>query len=405
MVKQIIQRLKTADLTKYKSIPFWSWNGTLEKEVLREQIRWMHDSGIGGFFMHARSGLKTEYLSEEWMECIEVCTEEAEKLGMDAWAYDENGWPSGFVGGKLLEDPQNCDQYILAKQGDYDADASVSYLLTEQEMVRVHEKSVEGTYLNLYICTSNSTADILNPAVVDKFLALTHEAYKERFGKDFSKKIKGFFTDEPQYQRWHTPYTRMLESYYREHFGEDILDSLGLLFVEKQGYRAFRYRYWKTLQHLMLESFGRKTFEWCDKNGVQITGHYIQEDTLAGQMLCCGGIMPFYEYEHIPGIDWLGRESKNELSPRQVVSVARQLGKKQVLTETFAVCGWDVLPGDLRRIAGFQYVNGVNLMCQHLIPYTECGTRKYDYPAHYSPINPWVKEDFKDFNDYFTRLG
>ena len=50
-------------------------------------------------------------------------------------------------------------------------------------------------------------------------------------------------------------------------------------------------------------------------------------------------------------------------------------------------------------------MNGVNLMCQHLIPYTECGTCKYDYPAHYSHINPWVKEDFKEFNDYFTRLG
>lgn len=46
--------------------------------------------------MHARSGLLTEYLSEEWMQCIEVCAEEAQKLDMKAWFYDENGWPSGF---------------------------------------------------------------------------------------------------------------------------------------------------------------------------------------------------------------------------------------------------------------------------------------------------------------------
>lgn len=31
---------------------------------------------------------------------------------MDAYAYDENGWPSGFVGGKLLEDIKNHDKYI-----------------------------------------------------------------------------------------------------------------------------------------------------------------------------------------------------------------------------------------------------------------------------------------------------
>lgn len=116
--------------------------------------------------------------------------------------------------------------------------------------------------------------------------------------------------------------------------------------------------------------------------------------------------MPFYEYEHIPGIDWLGNESyqKGELSPKQVSSVAAQLGKKQIITETFGCCGWDVTPTDLKRIAGFQYVNGINMICHHLIPYTERGSRKYDHPAHYSTINPWVKEGFRDFNEYFTRL-
>ena len=64
----------------------------------------MKDNGIGGFFMHARGGLKTQYMSEEWMYCIDACCDEAEKLGMNAWGYDENGWPSGFAGGKLLED-------------------------------------------------------------------------------------------------------------------------------------------------------------------------------------------------------------------------------------------------------------------------------------------------------------
>lgn len=88
-----------------------------------------------------------------------------------------------------------------------------------------------------------STADILNPDVVKQFLELTHEAYYKRFGDAFSDKIAGFFTDEPQYYRDHTPYTDMVAQY-----GENILDYLGLLFVEKRGYRSFRYRYWKALQ-------------------------------------------------------------------------------------------------------------------------------------------------------------
>ena len=79
-----------------------------------------------------------------------------------------------------------------------------------------------------------------------------------------------------------------------------------------------------------------------------------------------GGIMPFYEYEHIPGMDWLGREIHTEVAPRQVFSASAQLGKKHVLTETFACAGWDVTPKELKRIAEWQYVNGVNQMCQHL---------------------------------------
>ncbi|MBO5070148.1 MAG: hypothetical protein J6C37_07280 [Roseburia sp.] len=404
-MKQITEKLAKIP-AGYQPIPFWSWNDALDPEELKRQIHWMYDNGIGGFFMHARGGLKTSYLSEEWMHCTETCCDEAEKLGMNAWAYDENGWPSGFAGGKLLEDEANRDMYILHKTGAFDASADVSYLLDGDKLIRVGETTAaDGQYLNLYLRRSASTVDILNPDVVQKFINITHEQYKEHFGEDFSKKVKGFFTDEPQYYRWDTPYTPMVKTYFKERYGEDIFDNLGLLFVEKEGYRTFRYRYWLSMQKLMVQNFGKKIYDWCEENGVQLTGHYVEESSMGYQIMCCGGTMPFYEYEHIPGIDWLGAGTDNELAARQLGSAARQLGKKQMLTETFGCCGWDISPSELRRVAGFQYACGVNLMCHHLVPYSEHGQRKRDYPAHYHPVNPWVKEHFKDFNDYFSRLG
>ena len=334
------------DLDKYRPLPFWSWNDKLEPEELKRQIRWMNDSGIGGFFMHARAGLKTEYLSEEWMKCIETCCDEAKKLGMEAWAYDENGWPSGFAGGRLLEDMENRDRYITYEIGAFDGAADCSYLLEGEQLVRVDEGETAKEYLNLYIHYAASTVDILNPDVVEKFLTITHCKYKERFGSEFSNQLKGFFTDEPQYYRWRTPYTPMIAKYFMEEYGEDILDSLGLLFVEKEGYRSFRYRYWCSMQKLMLQNFAKKIYKWCDENHIQLTGHYVEEVSMGLQNTSCGGVMPFYEYEHIPGIDWLTRETGNELSPRQLGSAARQLGKKQALTETFGLCGWDVTPAE-----------------------------------------------------------
>jgi len=405
-MNKIIEKIneKYAD---YLPIPFWSWNDELDPQELRRQIRWMKDSGIGGFFMHARGGLKTGYLSEDWMECVEACCEEAREQGMDAWAYDENGWPSGFCGGKLLEEEENRDMYITHETGAYDARADVSYLLGEEKLIRVcqGQDTAEGQYLNVYLHRSVSTADILDPDVVDKFIASTHEQYKAYFGEDFAKKIKGFFTDEPQYYRDGSPYTTMVQKYFKEQYGEDIMDGLGLLFVEKEGYRTFRYRYWLAMQTLMVQNFGKKIYDWCEENGVQLTGHYVEENGLMFQLMCCAGIMPLYEYMHLPGIDWLGKSLDPEISPRQLNSVVHQLGKKQMMTETFACCGWDISPAELRRIAGIQYVCGVNKMCHHLVPYSEHGQRKRDYPAHYHPVNPWVKEHFKEFNEYFAKLG
>lgn len=403
MDKKILDSIKNADVSEYRALPFWSWNDELKPEELVWQIKWMKENGFGGYFMHARGGLTTEYLGDDWFDCVKACLDAGDEQGMESWAYDENGWPSGFAGGKLLSDPKNCDKYLTTSVGEYDGNALVSYLLEGENLVRTTE-SGKGEYLNVYEHTSNSTADILNPEVMDKFLELTHVEYKKRMGEKWSS-VKGFFTDEPQYFRWAHPYTDMIAKHFKEKYGEDILDGLGLMFVEKEGYRQFRYRYWLGMQSLMLENFGKKIYDWCDENGSALTGHYVEECNLWAQLMCNGGIMPYYEYMHIPGMDHLGAVVGTPVAPKQLSSVARQLGKKRVLTETFACCGWNATPRLNKRIAEWQFVNGVNLMCQHLLPYSEHGQRKRDYPAHYSWSNPWVREDYRTFNDYFARLG
>ena len=391
-------------LPEFQSVPFWSWNDKLDKDILTRQIQWMKQQGIGGFFMHARGGLRTEYMSEEWMQCVDACIKAAEEQGMQAWIYDENGWPSGFAGGKLLQKEENLDAHITYKIGAYDADAWLTYSLEKEKLRRVTEQT-QGQCLNLYLNISPSTVDILNPAVIDQFLEETHEKYAQRYGDKLPEKLAGIFTDEPQYYRWGVAYTRTMPQVFLKRYGEDVLDSLGLLFVEKEGYRTFRYRYWLTMHQLMLSSFGKKIYNWCEEHGIKLTGHYVEEQNLSGQMSCCAGVMPFYKYMHMPGIDWLNRWVGNKLSLRQIASVAQQYGKEQVLSETYGCCGWDVTPTELKKIGDFQYVGGVNRTCQHLIPYTEHGQRKRDYPSHFSHINPWIGEYFKDFNDYFTRLG
>lgn len=390
-------------MKKGTSIPFWSWNDKLENKKLLEQIDWFKENHFGGFIMHARSGLRTQYLGEEWFDSIKACCRHAKKLGLEAWAYDENGWPSGFVGGKLLETPKYREHYMKTSTGKYDEKAFLHYDLDKEELCLTEDKNAENC-LNLYNIESNSNVDILDDEVVDAFIQNTHELYKKELGEDFSS-IQGFFTDEPQYSRVGAPIPHKIQEYFLKEYGEDPIPKLGLLYLEKEGYQKFRFRYWKACQTLMLENFAKKVYNWCDENGVKMIGHYVEERDNYSQMLFNAGIMPFYEYLHYPGIDWLCRRYMNLCAMRQMASVAAQLERKFTLSEMFAMTGWDVTPQELKNIADYQYMFGVNLMCQHLVPYSESGNRKRDYPAHFTPFNPWVGRGMGEFNEYFDSLG
>jgi len=405
MALEALKKALNGNLKDNKSIPFWSWNNALDEKELVKQIEDMHAVGIGGFIMHARTGLKDEYLSDKWFSCIEACLKKAKELDMHAWAYDENGWPSGFVGGKLLENVEYRARFLSYKQTDfYDKEAFAVYVKQGEDYKRIDEEIVgEEQYHCVYVHISPANTDILKPEVVDAFIRETHEKYYERFADSFGKELVGFFTDEPQYYRAATPYSEEVEKAFKAK-GKDVRDGLIWLFLQEEGGYEFRMEYYRTLNELYLENFYKKVYDWCEAHGCMLTGHSIEECSVYQQMYGGAGCMSTYEYEHIPGVDFLGRNCATELSPKQVGSVASQLGKKYVLTETFACGGYDTTPKELKSIADFQYFNGVNMTCQHLYPYSLASQGKFDHPPFFSPQANWFKE-FKEFNDYFTRLG
>lgn len=98
----------------YRPAPFWFLNHKLEKAEIVRQIKLMHEAGAGGFFMHPRAGLKIPYGSDEWFNMIWIIVDEAEKLGMKAWLYDEDPYPSGPAGGKVFfENPEFAARQVI----------------------------------------------------------------------------------------------------------------------------------------------------------------------------------------------------------------------------------------------------------------------------------------------------
>ena len=51
--------------------------------------------------------------ANEFALSIEVCMDEADKYDMEAWVYDENGWPSGFANGIVPSQSNDyCQKWI-----------------------------------------------------------------------------------------------------------------------------------------------------------------------------------------------------------------------------------------------------------------------------------------------------
>lgn len=402
----ISEILKNADLKAFNPVPFWSINSKLERGEIERQISEMKNFGLGGFIFHARAGLETPYLSDEWFDMVKVALEKAKELGLKVWLYDEYGWPSGFVGGKLLKDEKNRAGFLRYRvKATFDRSAFAVFVKNGDNYERV-ERPVEeiNEYHTIYRLLSDAYCDILNPRVTELFIKETHEKYYERFKNSFGKELAGFFTDEPQYYRYETPISSVCEEEYRNVYDENLKDGLIWLFVQDENGYSFRVKYYSLLNKLYCENYFKRLYDWCDLRGVSLTGHSVEETFFFTQMWGGADCATSYLYEHIPAIDNLARDGTAEISAKSIGSVAAQTGKKLVLTETFGCSGYGVTPKDLKLIADKQYVYGVDLMCQHLYNYTFSKLGKIDCPPSFGRIMPW-KSFYKSFNGYFSKLG
>ncbi|MCD6384953.1 glycoside hydrolase, partial [Candidatus Sumerlaeota bacterium] len=422
--------------TKYRSVAFWSWNDDLKPEELKRQIKLIKSGGWGGFFMHARLGLITRYLSSEWMECVRVCIEEAERSGLFAWLYDEYKWPSGFAGGIV---PAQSEKFRLkalvllqmknakSKIRNQETTLTTNPTCKEENLIGIEEKTNykflkaelhQGKELCFYVYTSppgeswfNGTCyvDLLNPETVKEFIKCTHQAYASRFSAHFCGRVPGIFTDEPSISFFtlpspSLPWTDEFPKRFMQENGYSILDHLTELFFDTGNFHKIRFDYWRTITHLFVESFTQQIYNWCEKNHLLLTGHFMKEDSILEQIQWIGSAMPHYEYMHQPGIDHLGRNIQGNLTAKQISSVAHQLGRERVLSEMFGCAGQNLSFKDRKWIVDWHFVHGINFVNPHLALYSMRGERKRDYPPNLFFQQPWWEYN-KYLEDYIARLS
>jgi len=420
--------------SKHRSLPFWAWNDALFSEELVRQIHSMKEQGIGGFFMHSREGLETDYLSEEWFDLVRACVGAAKETGMEAWLYDEDRWPSGTAGGRVTReggDDSRCKGLTMevSKIFPQDEDVLVVYKaqVSEHQLhcfqrLEGHEQlSGDEVYLICRIEVSGpsewfndeSPPDNLNPQSVKRFIEITHEAYKAKIGDEFGKTVKGIFTDEPGLHDTHTvftpnrgwiPWTFIFAGYFGEKRGYDLLDHIPLIFFNGEGSSSARHDYWRTVTELYVESFSKQISQWCEENNLDFTGHFLQENRIGLSARVGGAVMPHFVYQHVPGIDLLCEQTDEYLTVRQCTSVANQYSRPWVLTETYGCTGWGFTFEGQKWLGDWQFVQGVTRRCQHLALYSIKGCRKRDYPPVFNYNTSWWKYNHV-VEDYFARLS
>jgi hypothetical protein len=428
---------------EYRGTPFWAWNCELDKDELLWQIERLKEMGFGGFHMHSRCGMATEYLGDEFMGMVKACTDKAEKENMLAWLYDEDRWPSGAAGGYVTSNPAYRAKRILftARQipsvskdegvrtgkpyflAAFDIEFSQDGKLISYRRIGEDEEGQNKWYV--YVDTFPASGwfngqayiDALSEQAVDEFIRVTYDAYERAVGDRFGSVVPAMFTDEPQIPRMNAPalgtdksdtrmsWTTDLADTYRAAYGEDIVDFLPELRWERADGKVSlaRYRYHDHVCERFAAAFCDRCGKWCDEHGILFTGHMNAESTLESQTMFSGEVMRTYRSFGLPGIDMLA--NRLELSTaKQTQSAVHQFDREGMLSELYGVTGWTFDFRGHKFQGDWQAALGVTVRVPHLSWVSMKGSAKRDYPASIHYQSPWYKE-YKMIEDHFARVN
>lgn len=429
---------------QFRGAPFWAWNTDLSEKELLWQIDRLKEMGFGGFFIHTRSGMSTEYLGKDFMRLVRACNRKAKEIGMLSYLYDEDRWPSGFAGGyvtrhkefrqKMLvisrTSPEDMQRLHAVDERDpellacYDIVFDAHGKISSYSVITDSEK-VGGEKWYAYSMLAEKSGrfngytylDTMNADAVDKFIEVTHEAYKRELGDEFGSSIPAIFTDEPSYyvmtfkayardgKDAAYPWTQAFRSSFENRFGYDIVARLPEVVWDKSDGtpNTERYRFFMLAAELFAENFGDKIGKWCHENGIAFTGHYMEEPWLLTQMRAIGEAMRNYREMDIPGIDMLC-DRKEFTTAKQAQSVVHQCGRKGMMSEEYGVTGWDYDFRGHKWQGDWQAALGVTLRVPHLSWVSMRGSAKRDYPASIFYQSSWYSE-YGYIEDHFARLN
>ena len=445
----------------YRPIPFWFWNSKIRKDQIEAQIRGFAKKGLGGFFIHARVGLETEYLSREWIDCIRHAVDIASDLGLEVWLYDENGFPSGIGDLKVSKVREYRSKFIDLTQTEAQAGERLELQLPHGEVVLAYAQrqgeqrvdlaaAISGDRLIWTAPTGKWTVAVYSKCILEDpndivfgvnymnaeamryFFDIALEPYDAALGEHFGKTIKGVFTDEPTLLPWHHNGNWFGERQHGRVIAWD--DGLCALMKELTGLTLeqflphvffdvdastpdVRRHFWSAVSNLYTQSFFEPYRNWCHERNLKFTGHVLFEEGLYINTQFQADIAASLSLLDIPGTDHLGLSTESAYGgwsnlPKQLTnvqgeklatSIAHLFNKEAAISETYGCAGWSLNLEKMKSIADWQYSLGVSMLCPHAMFYSIEGFRKLDAPPSENHSPSW--RHYRLFSDYIGRLS
>jgi len=437
---------------EFSLCPFWFWNDALSKQEIRRQMDDFRAHGVYGFVIHPRAGLPRSigWMSDKMIEFMRFAIEEAAQRNMWVVLYDEGMYPSGSSSGQVVqEDPAFRTRGLFAVDLDDAKPGTEQYgvhigadgeleLGQDQHLVSVVKRRSDGHRMaiidrairpgysvirGLHFVDEDpprrenrkevaenrpSAADILNPDAVACFIRLVYQRYYDEFKDHFGKTVRAIFTDEPSFlaksaERGAVPGTTGILGHVNRILGYDFTPHLPALW-NKDEPDAARYRrdYYRALNIRLEETFYRQISQWCDSQGIALTGHPAAPDDI-------GHLRHF----HIPGQDIVWRyiepgkasalEGAQSTQGKCASSAMIHLGRRRNLNEYCGAYGHNFTFDEMKWLTNWLVARGCNMLVPHAFYYSVRGPRVDERPPDVGPNSPWW-DRYKPFADACRRL-
>jgi hypothetical protein len=397
--------------SEYRGVTLWMLNDKLEPEEAIQQLKGFHSAGWGAVITRTFMGLRTPYLSEEWLALTEKIIKVSKDLGVKVWLQEADKNAVSYMPTSIPGMEERFRHKRLIKRGKSKRQQENEELIAIEGDLAFYQYKVlpPGDWADL-LCV----LDLMDPETVRSYLEKAYKPLFERFGEEFGKTIEAIWVDEPTLCAWWAPqsslpWTPDLPKLFEKEWKYSLLENILSLFSDVNDFQRVRHHFWRTVTERLQQAYFQQVGDWCAKHNIKFAGHLLEEDTLNSQITWSGATMPYYEFMQLPGIDHLTLDLNWPagdpfiMTPKQCSSIAHQLGQKEVLAEMYGTSTEGITFEDRKCIGDWLAVLGISYRCYHGSFYSLRGRRKRFYVPHLSYQQSWWQNN-RLIADYFARL-